>query len=229
MKQAQVLAILALVLLAGCAGHGKPFVDEAAFAPREVPIVAETPQTAGSLWTQTQGGLFYDRKARNVGDILTVAIFERASASKEATTSTGRSSSMSAGIDNLFGLEKQIATINSAIDPGKLVGAQYDNDFSGTGSTTRKEDLVATITTRVVEVLPNGNLRIDGSKSVTVNNEQQLIRLSGIVRPTDVSSGNVVDSSHVLDAHIVYTGKGVISDKQGQGWLVRILDNIWPF
>lgn len=230
MKQIEwTLCVVLLLFTLGCAGHVKPQPPEETFAPQQVEIVPEAPATAGSLWTQTNGSLFNDRKARRVGDILTVAIFERASASKEASTSTGRSSSASAGIDNLFGLEKQIATINSSIDPGNLIGTRYENDFTGSGSTSRSEDLVATITTRVVDVLPNGNLRIDGHKSVTVNNEQQLIRLSGIVRPTDVSSGNVVDSSQVLDAQIVYTGEGVISDKQKQGWLVRILDNVWPF
>ncbi len=230
MKTIGWTVISALLMFAvGCAGHTRPQMQEEAFAPQEVEIVAERPATNGSLWTESRGSLFNDRKAQRIGDILTVAIFERASASKEASTSTGRSSSASAGINNLFGLEKQIATINGAIDPTKLIGTQYDNEFTGSGSTSRREDLVATITTRVVDVLPNGNLRIDGHKSVTVNNEQQLIRLSGIVRPTDVSSNNVVDSSQVLDAQIVYTGKGVISDKQKQGWLVRILDNVWPF
>jgi flagellar L-ring protein precursor FlgH len=88
---------------------------------------------------------------------------------------------------------------------------------------------VATLTAQVTEVLPNGNLVINGSKTVTVNREQQLIRLSGIVRQADISPHNIVDSKNILDARIAYTGKGVISDKQGQGWLVRILDNVWPF
>lgn len=222
-------AALILALSAGgCAGHTSPHQANA-FGPSEVVIVPEKPQTPGSLWTNAQGGLLSDVKGRYVGDIVTVAIFERASASKEASTSAGRKSSASGGISRLFGLEKSIATINSSIDPERMISANYENNFSGSGSTTRKEDLVATITTQVVEVLPNGNLRIDGSKNVIVNNEEQIIRLAGIVRPTDITAGNVVDSKHILDARIAYTGKGVISDKQRQGWLVRILDNITPF
>jgi flagellar L-ring protein precursor FlgH len=93
----------------------------------------------------------------------------------------------------------------------------------------RKEDLVATLSTRVVEVLPNGNLCSEGGKTVTVNNEDQIIRLAGIVRPADISYNNFVDSKYILDARISYTGKGVISDKQKPGWLVRVLDNVWPF
>ncbi len=222
------IAILALALLSACAAP-KTASEKMHREPQPVVITPERPTTAGSLWTERQGGMFYDLKARQVGDILTVAIFEQASASKEATTSTGRSSSISAGIDNLFGLRDNLATIGSGFDPQNMVGANYENDFEGSGSTTRQENLVATISTQVVEVLPNGNLRIDGSKNVVVNNENQIIRLSGIVRPADVSARNVVDSQHILDARIAYTGKGVISDKQKQGWMVRILDNIWPF
>jgi flagellar L-ring protein precursor FlgH len=218
------------LLHSGCASKQANFArGEAAPAGTAVVIPAPPPRTPGSLWTQQQGGLFYDIKARNAGDIVTVAIFERASASKEANTSTSRDSSASAGIDRLFGLEKNIGTINSAINSSRLVDATYQSDFEGSGKTSGREDLVATLTAQVTEVLPNGNLVINGSKTVTVNREQQLIRLSGIVRQADISPHNIVDSKNILDARIAYTGKGVISDKQGQGWLVRILDNVWPF
>lgn len=226
MKQ-RIVGVAALLLLAGCVGHdiGRTEVD---LSPPPA-IVAETPATPGSLWTTGQGSFYQDVKARNVGDIVTVAIFERASASKEASTSTGRSSSMSADLSRLFGLEKNIATINGAIDPTALVGVGYENEFKGSGSTVRKEDLVATLSARVLEVYPNGTMRIEGSKTVAVNREKQVITLSGIVRQTDISPRNVIDSKFILDARIDYTGKGVISDKQGQGWLARILDHVWPF
>jgi flagellar L-ring protein precursor FlgH len=188
-----------------------------------------TPTTAGSLWTEGQGSLFYDLKARNLGDIVTVAIYEQASASKEASTSSGRDSSASADITKLFGLETDIGNLSSAIDETELLSAGFKNNFSGTGKTSRKEDLVATLTTRVIEVFPNGNFRIAGGKTVTVNNEKQIIRLSGIIRPADISPANVVDSQHILDANIEYTGNGIISDKQRPGWMVRLLDNVWPF
>jgi flagellar L-ring protein precursor FlgH len=230
MKITPLIPLFTTLLLIGCTASpailpgGEPVpVGTAAVMP------PPPPRTPGSLWTGQQGGLFYDNKARNVGDIVTVAIFERASASKEANTATSRDSSASAGIDRLFGLEKNIGTINSTINPSRLVDATYQSDFEGSGITSRREDLVATLTAQVMEVQSNGNLSISGSKTVTVNREQQLIRLSGIVRQSDISPQNIVDSKNILDARIVYTGKGVISDKQGQGWLVRILDNVWPF
>ena len=222
------LLLIIVFLFSGCAAHTSRV--EEVHIPSSPPVAAPAaPETAGSLWTDRRGSLFYDNKASNVGDIVTVAIYEKASASKEASTSTGRNSSVSAGIDALFGLEDNIAKINKSINPSSLVSASYENDFEGTGTTKRKEDLVATLTTRVIEVLPNGNLRINGGKTVAVNNENQIIRLSGIVRQEDISPQNYVDSKHVLDANIEYTGKGVISDKQKPGWLVRLLDNAWPF
>ncbi|MCW8859518.1 MAG: flagellar basal body L-ring protein FlgH [Deltaproteobacteria bacterium] len=221
--------MLLVLLLAACAGPASR-VDLNDVEPL-VPIIAEPapPQTAGSLWTESQGGIFVDLKGRTVGDIITVVIVESASASKEATTETDRTSTMSAGITSLFGLEKNISNLNSTIDPAALVNASTTNDFSGGGKTARKENLVATLTTQVVEVLPNGNLKIEGNKTVTVNNEMQIVKLNGIVRSADVSPNNIVDSKNILNARIAYIGEGVISDKQQQGWLVRALDQVWPF
>jgi flagellar L-ring protein FlgH len=201
-------------------------------AMQQVPppaAVSEPPARAGSLWGNRGSDLFTDVKARRVGDIVTVAITEKASASKEATTETDRSSSISADITKFFGLENDLADLHSGLDPTNLISAQYANDFKGAGVTKRKEDLVATLTTQVVEVLPNGNLRIEGNKAVTVNNETQFIQLTGLVRQSDITAGNIVDSKFILDARIAYTGKGVVSDKQHPGWLVRLLDNVWPF
>lgn len=194
------------------------------------PVISEPapPQTAGSLWTTSRGGIFADTKGTTVGDIITVVISERASASKEAKTQTGRNSTMSAGISNLFGLESDIGDFIGG-NPSTLINANAGNTFDGSGKTERREALTATLTTQVIEILPNGNLRIEGNKTVTVNSEMQIVTLSGIVRPSDVSSRNLVDSQNVLNARISYVGKGVISDKQQQGWLVRALDQVWPF
>ena len=224
------LIILTAFLLNGCALHENHFEESEPLPDASSVVIAPaTPTTPGSLWTQQRGSLFYDTKGRNVGDIVTVAIYEKASASKEAKTSTGRSSSVSASLSKLLGLEKNIGTINSAIDPTAMLDASFENDFEGEGKTSRKEDLVATLTTQIVEVYPNGNLRITGAKTVTVNREKQIVKLTGIVRPSDISAQNIVDSQNILDARIAYTGKGVISDKQQQGWLMRVVDNVWPF
>ncbi|NOY13722.1 MAG: flagellar basal body L-ring protein FlgH [Deltaproteobacteria bacterium] len=220
--------IVVLLLPAGCAAPARHInlTDIAPVTP--VMQAPPAPQTAGSLWTEARGGLFQDMKGRTVGDIITVVIVESASASKEAKTETGRSSNMSAGITSMLGLERNVGSI-TGINPASLVDAKTTSDFKGSGKTSRKENLLATLTTQVVEVLPNGNLRIEGNKTVTVNSETQIVTLSGIVRQPDVSPRNIVDSKNILNARIAYVGDGVISDKQQQGWLVRALDQVWPF
>ena len=217
-----------MLFVAACAMPGGK-VDLSEVEPI-APVISEPapPQTAGSLWTTSRGGIFADMKGTTVGDIITVVISETASASKEAKTQTGRNSTMSAGISNLFGLETDIGDFIGG-NPSTLVNANAGNKFDGSGKTERKEALTATLTTQVIEILPNGNLRIEGNKTVTVNREMQIVTLSGIIRPSDVSPRNQVDSQNVLNARISYAGKGVISDKQQQGWLVRALDQVWPF
>lgn len=225
-----LVGLMCILLLSGCASRSRNVEQEIERITQEKPeIIAPQPQTAGSLWTTGRGSLFVDNRASTVGDIVTVIIREQASASKEATTSTGRSTSASADITSLFGLESNIANLNSNIDPANLISAGYTNDFKGRGTTTREEDLTATITTQVIEVLPNGNMRISGSKSVMVNHEKQLINLSGIIRQQDITPNNEIDSRYILDANIMYSGKGVIDDKQRPGWFIRLYDVISPF
>lgn len=220
------LILAAAVLVSGCGRHSQEVTN---IEPLEEPVVANPrPQSPGSLWNGDEGNWLADVKARRTGDIVTVIIKEQAKASKQATTDTERSSSISAGISTFFGLEQTVAD-KTKINPSSMISASSGNEFSGSGKTTRSEDLVATLTTQVVEVYPNGNLKIRGGKSVAVNNENQIIYLTGIVRPYDVTAANTVDSSNILNAQITYTGKGAISDKQKPGWMMRIFDNTWPF
>ncbi len=223
-----LLLLPLLLVVTACAMPGRS-VDLAEVEPI-APVISEPapPQTAGSLWTTSRGGFFADMKGKTVGDIITVVISENASASKQASTRTGRSSDMSAGITSFFGLENDIADLTGG-SPSALIDVEASNSFDGSGSTQRSERLTATLTTQIIEILPNGNLRIEGNKTVTVNSEMQIVQMSGIVRPSDVSPRNLVDSQSVLNARIAYVGKGVISDKQQQGWLVQVLDQVWPF
>jgi flagellar L-ring protein precursor FlgH len=223
-----LLFVLLLALyLTGCAPRSQEVTP--AQEPLEEPVATNPmPQSPGTLWNGDEGNWLADVKARRVGDIVTVIIKEQAKASKQATTDTSRDSSISAGISSFFGLEQTVED-KTKITPSSMIEASSGNEFSGSGKTTRSEDLAATLTTQVVEVYPNGNLKIRGGKSVTVNNENQIIYLTGIVRLYDVSASNTVDSGNILNAQITYTGKGSISDKQKPGWLMRVFDNAWPF
>jgi len=186
---------------------------------------------AGSLWREdgALSKLFMDHKARAAGDIVTISIVESSSASKSATTQTGRKSSVSGGLENFFNMEKRFPGSHPFFNPFSSVKGGLESAFDGSGTTTRSGKLTAYITARVTEVLPNGNLRIAGFREVTVNNEKQFMNLTGIIRPEDISSDNVILSTYISDARIAYRGVGIISDRQRPGWLARIFDCIWPF
>ena len=111
----------------------------------------------------------------------------------------------------------------------KLVDASASSKFDGSGSTSRKESLNATISAKVVDVLPNGNLKIEGRRNVKVNSEDQIVTVRGTIRQRDISAENTINSIFIADAQISYSGEGIISDRQKPGWLMNVIDNLWPF
>ena len=193
------------------------------------PHPAVPAQSEGSLFTgeSRRSLLFVDRKAHLVNDVLTIRIVEAASASGEATTATDRESAISGRLENFFGFEKTLQ--NNGITPASVVNAGLSNSFDGSGATSRKNSLTASITAVVREVFPNGNLYVEGKKEVIINNERQYIIVSGIVRPEDIRPDNSLTSDLLADARIEYSGKGVLAEKQRPGWLGRLLDLAWPF
>jgi len=222
--------LVVAVAVAGCSTPTPKKVDTS-----RIPIYTKTQAPGeGSLWAgeTSMNTLFQDFRARNVGDILTVLVSEKTSASEEATTSTKRETDVSAGVTGMLGLPldfgmKNFLGQNRPFSPS--FGGNYSNDFEGDGETTRSGSFNTTIAVRVTEVLPNGNLVIEGKKETRLNNELQYIILSGLVRPIDISTDNTVLSSKISDSRLEYSGSGVISDGQSPGWARRILDNVWPF
>lgn len=223
-KIAAGVALLGPLWLSGCA-HQSAEVTTPRF-DEQLPRT-QLNYNSGSLWQASSTGLAEDVKARRRGDIVTVVISESASASKQANTATSRASNLSAGMPNLLGLEK--TPIKSWFDLANLLNASFSTKFDGAGSTSRAETLQATISTKVVDALPNGNLMIEGRRNVKVNNEDQIIVLTGTVRSRDVNADNTVSSALIADARINYSGKGVISDRQKPGWLMNVIDAVWPF
>jgi flagellar L-ring protein precursor FlgH len=171
--------------------------------------------------------LFVDRKAHLVQDVVTIRIVEAASASGEATTATDRDSSVSGTLEAVFGLEKTLQ--KNGINPAAVVKGGLGNSFDGSGATSRKNSLQATITAVVREVFPNGNLYIEGKKEVIINNERQYIIVSGVIRPEDIGPDNSISSDLIADARIEYSGRGILAEKQRPGWFGRVLDVVWPF
>ena len=139
---------------------------------------------------------------------------------------------MDAGIQKFFGVPLKFGMsdfLGQRQPFSPEVESSYDAAFDGSGKTRRSGELSAIISARVVDILPNGNLVLEGKKDTIVNNELQFVVLSGIIRPEDINEENTVLSTMISDARIEYSGKGVIADEQGPGWLRRALDNAWPF
>jgi len=195
------------------------------FETFELPLPSE-----GSLWTDAGSTkLFGDMRASQIGDLVTVRISEKPTGELSAKTETARDSSIGAGIDDLLGYMKALQEKNPNFDRKNMFNADFKSDFIGEGKNNREGQLEAYVTARVIQVLPNGNLRIFGKQEIRVNNETQYITLSGIIRPEDIDTNNEIQSAYVADARIAYAGKGVIADKQRPGWLMRVVDKAWPF
>jgi len=232
-----VLMIMVISLI-GCAGSRREVKNfEPATLQSQNPIPAvyvkerEDPADKASLWQEVKSrDLFQDLRAYQVGDLVTVNIVETARASKKANTNSARKSSIDAGISNMLGIESQLDKLApSGFSNSSMFKTSMTNSFDGSGSTSRDESMTASITARVVRVMPNGNLYIKGTRQVKVNNETQFITLSGLIRREDISPDNTVLSSYIADASIDYTGSGTVSDKQRAGWLGRAVDFVWPF
>ncbi len=229
----RVLLIFSLLyLLSGCGFH----FDQRRFSPIdfEKEIITMPPpkgpiKEEGSLWSDREiPNLYADVKARNVGDIVTINIVEKSTASKNAETKTERDSGLEANWSGLFELiTKGWKIHNTPIGTNQKINIK--NSFDGKGGTSRTSYVSAYITARVIHVLPNGNLVIRGSRQVRINNENQFIFVQGIVRPEDISSNNTVPSIYIAEAVIELSGSGIMSDKQRPGWLMRIVDWLWPF
>jgi len=232
--------------LVGCALPQRTLPPVAEKMPIEEKIeIKEQPlapmECTGSLYEARSSfnSFFIDTKARQVGDIVTVEISESSKATNSADTKTGRTSSLEAGIDTLFGTEDwyrdevldRIPTKLPKPDPfgNPSVKGSMSSDFDGSGTTSRSGDLSAFITCRVTQVLPNGNLKIVGSREVLVNHETQMIILSGVIRPRDIQDDNIIMSTFVSNAKIAYSGSGIVNDRQRPGWLANLINSVWPF
>lgn len=218
--------VLAMGVLGGCATS--PSVSAKLTVPALPP-----PKTLGSLWQEENGRayLYEDMRAMRVGDILTIKVVENHKGSKSADTATQRDSTMNNSLAGTGMGYIGIPGIRLGDEARRGLGidASASNKFGGKGSTSRADTLTGTISSIVTEVLPNGDLRVEGRREVTVNSEKQMMSITGIVRRVDVDTKNTVLSTAIADAKIEYAGLGVLDEVQRPGWLVRILNFIYPF
>lgn len=214
--------VVALALLAtGCAQLPRfSVVSDEEWV--EIPL-PPPPQANGAVYQPARGyrPLFEDRRPRMSGDLLTVVFNEQVSASKRSASNADRSGA---------------ASLTSTVVPDGLESLEeygFDiegtNDFEGGGGSQAQNTFTGTMTTTVLEVLPNGNLRVRGEKQIQINQGAEFIRFSGIVDPREISGSNTVRSTQVADARIEYVGEGYIDEAQHMGWLQRLFLNISPF
>jgi len=194
------------------------------------PLPLPEPRGVNALWRPGSRSFFRDPRAQKAGDILTVNIDIGDQAKIANTSSRSRAADESAGAANLLGLESRLQGIlPDAVDPANLVNFNSDSKSTGTGSVDRSETINLTVAAVVVQVMPNGNLVIQGQQEVRVNNEVRVLLVSGVVRPEDIASNNTIKHTQIAEARISYGGRGQITDVQQPRYGQQFFDIIWPF
>jgi len=241
------IVVLLLGGLTGCVEHA--FRER--FRPTEFPIERPEPQAPasdGAIWRgETASGsfLFFDRKARGIGDLVTVVVTENARAVGRANTSLGKESSFGArlasdiGFTDLLqdGAERLFELLGTTLTTERtpsgeevsVIESQQTSGFEGDGETVRSGTFTGIVTCRVVDVLPGGIFHVYGRRKLVVNHELQLITVEGLVRREDISIHNTIPSSAMADAQLTYDGIGVIDDKQRPSLIARLMDWVYPF
>jgi flagellar L-ring protein precursor FlgH len=211
-----------LLALAGCATPRDQIKVDVTTA-RPQPIEARAEHASGAIFRE-RGNLllFEDYRPRLVGDVLTIQINETLNASQSATSNTEKKTNLTATIPKIKGV------FGMGLN-GLNTTAGTDNAFNGTGATTSADLFTGTITVTVIEVLPNGNLKVAGEKQIGIRENSEILRFSGVVNPVLIQPGNVVSSTQVADARLDYRGGGNIEQAQIQGWLGRFFNSWSPF
>jgi len=221
----KLLILIFAISLAACAT--KPAMQPAPdFVPVRPIISAPPPQDNGGIYQTGYGvSLFSDVSAKRVGDLITVILSERTNATKKASTNTSKDSSVDMPIPSVLGGGVSLngrSLLSSSVDASR--------SFAGAGDSSQSNSLTGRITVTVSEVLPNGYLMVQGEKRLTLNQGNEHVRFSGIVRPADIKSDNTVQSSSVANAQIIYAGTGALADANTEGWLSRFFSSQWwPF
>lgn len=195
-----------------------------------MPTKMDFPQQANSLWTGEKQGFFKDQRAKTVGDIMTIVIDIDDKGKMENATDRSRSTSETAGLPNLMGLEGSLDDIlPEGVNPSSLVSGNSTSSYQGDGTTDRKEKISMKLAATVTQLLPNGNMVIKGIQEVRVNYENRVLQLAGIVRPQDVNIDNTISYDQIAEARISYGGKGQITDVQQPRNGAQLLDILFPF
>ncbi len=220
----RLLLIGGCLVVSGCMNQNP--IRRADYRP-VLPLAVQNPAAQnGSLYhAGTSMQYFSDVKARRVGDVITVVLQEKTDASKSAETSTDKGSTIELPNPTLFGRGITLGNYNilqNSIDTSAV--------FAGTGDSSQSNSLTGNISVTVTAVYPNGNMMVRGEKVLTLNQGSEVVRISGIIRPVDVTPENTVLSTQIADAQITYSGAGLVADSNKAGWLTRFFNSpYWPF
>ena len=183
-----------------------------------------------SLWRQGSRAFFKDQRARQIGDLVTVKVRVTDRAELQNQTQRSRSGRDSLGVPNFFGVESNLpAILPDAVDPSSLVATNSQTQTQGAGSVRRSEQLSTNVATVVTQVLPNGNLVVEGKQEIRINFEVRELIVAGVVRPEDIESDNTIDSTKIAQARIAYGGRGQITDVQQPRYGQQVMDILLPF
>jgi flagellar L-ring protein precursor FlgH len=199
------------------------------YKPVQMPMPAPQPAIyqPNSLWRTGSRAFFKDQRAHQVGDILTIVVNINDQANWQNETQRSRKNSEDSGIDNFFGKPK-VPIMNTPV-PTRIFTGDSSSSSDGKGSIARQEAVTTNVAAVVTQVLPNGNLVIEGKQEVRVNFEIRELVVAGIVRPEDIQSDNTIDSSKIAEARIAYGGRGQITDVQQPRYGQQVLDVLLPF
>ncbi|MCH5323023.1 MAG: flagellar basal body L-ring protein FlgH [Helicobacter sp.] len=188
----------------------------------------------GSIFQQGNNLLFSDRRAMQLNDLLTVIINQNAQATSTANKNLNENTNATLSGPNIAfgGPSTTIGNLTNKLGNLTNFGVNIGNNtstYQGSGSQNRQESFTTTISARIVKVMQNGNYFIEGSREVLVNGEKQIIHLSGVVRPSDITRNNTIDSQYIADAKIMYDTQGELKKSTEKGWGTKLIESVWPF
>ncbi len=222
MKSFTLPLLLIGILLAGCVTTTPSTAIHQPMTVRPEARAAMAPANGSIYNIATARPLFEDRRARLVGDTLTINISEKTAAAKKSDTKADRSHETSLGIPTIAGLP--LKTFQ-----GATLAANSETAFEGSGENTSSNNFTGTLTVTVIEVYPNGNLLVSGEKQIGLKEGEEFIRFSGVVNPITITASNTVASTQVADARIEYKANGFLDSAQVMGWLGRFFLTFLPF
>jgi flagellar L-ring protein FlgH len=226
-------SVLFLLVLVSCATTPKLPPPPPKYVYQKQPTdETKMPVRGSNSLYRDKASLYEDVKAHRLNDLVTINVAENISASGTADTTANKASSVDASINSLLGIPTNL-NLSNLFGKGNTfsptVNGSNTEAFTGSGETDRAASIVGTITGKVVEVMPNGLLSIEARKEITFNNEKQTLILRGLVQPDDIAVDNSVLSSRISDAEVFFVGEGELQNKQNTGWLVKLMDKVWPF